>query len=171
MANSLISMKVTTPVIDIANYLKQETDKKLNSIMDGMCEIGRSCVRIAKNLPQNGSRAQFPAPYTKLEAHKPNYVDWTTNLRKSISWAVLNNGIEYKAEIGEVQNARDYYNELKSQYSNGLVLLVMATGQSPTNGSSYARYVQALGYDVLSSAQLEMQAMAKQIIQSMVSYG
>lgn len=155
-------------VRDTEAFIKQETERYIKVVMDGMCEIGQKCVQIAKNLPQGGNRAKYPAAYVYLGDTKPNYTDWTTNLRESISWAVLRNGVEYKSEIGNVQNAQEYYNELKSEYSNDLVLLVMATGQDPNNKNAYAGYVQALGYDVLASSQLEMEAIAEQTIQKLI---
>lgn len=154
---------------DTEAYIKAETERRIKLAMDGMCEIGQKCVQVAKNLPQGGSRSQYPTPYVYLGDTRPNYTDWTTNLRESISWAVLREGIEYKSEIGSVQNAMDYYNELKGEYNSGIVLLVMATGQDPKNANSYAGYVQALGYDVLASSQLEMEAIAYKTIEKLIN--
>lgn len=169
MAQVIGSLKLDTSIADIDAYIKGETNKAENKMMDSLCEIGRNCVRVAKSLPQGGSRMQFPEPYRYLGDTKPNYTDWTTNLRESIGWSVLKDGSEYKAEIGNVQTARDFYNELKGQYSIGINLLVMATGQSPTDGLAYAGYVQALGYDVLSSAQLEMEKTAQKTIEKLIN--
>lgn len=169
MANSFISLKMTTSMTDIEKNIKVAINNRIDKMMDGLCTLGRNCIKIAKNLPQGGIRMQYPEPYKYLGDTKPNYTDWTSNLRKSIGWAVIKDGAEYKAEIGKVQTANEYYNELKNQYSSGIYLLIMATGESPKDGRAYAGYVQALGYDVLSSAQLEMEATAKQVIQKLIN--
>jgi hypothetical protein len=166
MATPLIRFRVLTPINTIKKYIEDETTKKTDRIADGMCELGKKCAEIAVNLPQNGSRAQYPVPYTQLPKHQPNYVDWTGNLRESIGWAVLKNGKEYMSDLGKIENTRTYFQRLKNltQYTNGIVLLVMATGKDPKTGKGYARYVQALGYDVLASSQLELEASAVKMI-------
>lgn len=169
MLNPVLSLKMITPLKDIDDYLQKEARDTMRGIALGLCELGRNCVRVAKNLPQGGSRSQYPAPYERLGDTKPNYTDWTTNLRRSIGWAVLRDGVEYLSDIGNVQTAREYYNEIKREYDQGIVLLVMATGQSPKDGRAYAGYVQALGYDVLSSSQLEMEQTAEQTIQKLIN--
>lgn len=170
MPKPVLTLKMVTPLKEIDDYLQKEAREMIRGISLGLCQLGRNCVRIAKELPQGGSRAQYPAPYERLGDTKPNYTDWTTNLRRSIGWAVLRDGVEYLSDIGNVQTAREYYNEIKGNYDQGIVLLVMATGQSPKNGEAYAGYVQALGYDVLSSSQLEMEQTAEQTIQKLI-YG
>jgi hypothetical protein len=153
-----------TPLANIERYMNERLDANMAKIADGFCDIGRECVKVAKSLPQNGSRAQYPAPYERLPPHQPYYVDWTTNLRNSIGWAVLINGRVYKKDTGSIKNTANYLNELIPEYTDGVILLVMATGESPRDGRSYARYVQALGYDVLKTAELRAPDIAKRIV-------
>ncbi len=66
MAQPLIRMRILTPISDIKKYLETEMKAMENKAADAMCELGRKCAEIAVNLPQNGSRAQYPVPYTQL---------------------------------------------------------------------------------------------------------
>jgi len=79
-----------------------------------------------------------------------SYKDRTSNLRNSVGYVVLHNGVTMKTSTpgsGDGKSkALSYLSELSSQYSKGWVLIVVA-------GMHYAEYVQAKGYNVLSSAE------------------
>ncbi len=162
-----MAIKMITPISQIEKMLKYGVDQNEIAMAEVLCDVGRKCVKIAKDLPQNGSRAGYPVPYEYLLPHQENYVDWTQNLRKSISWAVIKNGQVYDVDLGPIGNTRLYFEELKKDYPTGLVLLVMATGNDPKTGESYAYYVQALGYDVLKSAQLQGEQIAQQLLRKL----
>lgn len=164
-----VEIKMITKLSDIDKYIQSVVNDSTNKIAESFCEIGRECVRVAKELPQGGFRAQYPIPYKYLGDTRPNYTDWTQNLRKSIGWAVLKDGEVYKVDLGVIGNTRLFFEDIKSQYTDGIILLVIATGSSPKDQTAYAGYVQALGYDVLKTSELKAPQIAQDIINKLLS--
>ncbi|MFJ1411695.1 hypothetical protein [Capnocytophaga canimorsus] len=81
-----------------------------------------------------------------------NYKNQTGNLRNSVGYRVILNGIVQKeANINSLN--KKLTDEISLKYPTGLVLIVVA-------GMNYASYVEAKNYNVLSSAEL----MAEQIL-------
>ncbi|MFJ1439294.1 hypothetical protein ACILPE_06110 [Capnocytophaga canimorsus] len=81
-----------------------------------------------------------------------NYKNQTGNLRNSVGYRVILNGIVQKeANINSLN--KKITDEISLKYPTGLVLIVVA-------GMNYASYVEAKNYNVLSSAEL----MAEQIL-------
>ncbi len=163
-----MTLELLTKLSDINKYVESEIKSGKKLIANGFCEIGIECSKIAKERPQGGTRAQYPTPYKYLGNTRPNYTDWTQNLRKSIGWAVLNDGDVYQVDLGPIGNTRLFFEEIKSNYSDGIILLVMATGSSPDKQTAYAGYVQALGYDVLKTSELQAPKVAKKIIKKLL---
>ncbi len=91
-----------------------------------MTSYGNKCITEAKN---NGS-----------------YTDQTGNLRNSIGYVVLYDGV-VKSSVLANQQGKKLLEELIPKYSKGLVLIVVA-------GMNYATYVEAKNYNVLTSAEL-----------------
>ncbi len=75
-----------------------------------------------------------------------NYTDRTTNLRNSIGYVVLLNGVVQNKSL-KGKHSKKLIEELMPKYSKGIVLIVVA-------GMHYATYVEAKNYNVLSSAEL-----------------
>lgn len=81
-----------------------------------------------------------------------SYTDRTGNLRNSIGYVVLIDGKVYsqstylKSNEGSVKS-QELLRKLQSQYTKGIVIIMVA-------GMNYAAYVEAKGYNVLTSAEL-----------------
>lgn len=97
-------------------------------------EVGEECIAEARN---NGA-----------------YQDQTGNLRNSVGYCVLLNG-EVKGQKVSHLNKKTI-DEVSQKYPKDLVLIVVA-------GMNYAAYVEAKGYNVLSSTQLKAESILKQI--------
>ncbi|MGQ2091715.1 hypothetical protein ACQ1R0_05860 [Ornithobacterium rhinotracheale] len=104
------------------NAVKQEVDYNVFRILR---RVGEKCVTEAKD---NG-----------------NYQNITHNLRNSISYAIIKNGlvVERNAVRPESNKAID---DVAMKYPRGYVLVVVA-------GMNYALYVESKGYNVLSTAE------------------
>ena len=105
------------------------------------------------------------------------FKDHTANLRSSISYIVVKDGVEIgssaekfqpttaidakskKSSVGTegYQNGLEYARQLASSVTNGIALVVVA-------GMNYALHVERSGYDVLSGAQINSERMFKSII-------
>ena len=84
-----------------------------------------------------------------------SYTDRTGNLRTSVGYVVLLDGIEQsQSNINKLN--RKQFDTIKAKYPKGLVLIVVA-------GMNYAAYVEAKGYNVLSSAELMAENILKQL--------
>lgn len=121
---------------------------------------------------QNAKEAAITAlNYVGLECVKEarkngKYTDRTGNLRSSIGYVVLENGIPIKkggyqkvlSTATEAQAKSDsLISSLAATYKTGLVLIVLA-------GMDYAVYVEAKGYNVLNSAE----TLAKKLVPQML---
>lgn len=78
-----------------------------------------------------------------------NYIDRTGNLRSSIGYIVVNNGVIMNRNYKLVKGGEDgmlkgqsVAEQAATEHSKGIVLIVTA-------GMQYALYVEAMGYDVL----------------------
>ncbi|GJH39891.1 hypothetical protein RCZ04_04410 [Capnocytophaga sp. HP1101] len=112
-------------------------EKYINEAINKFIEVGERCIREARD---NGA-----------------YTDRTGNLRSSVGYVVLLNGSEKsKSRISTLN--QNLIEEVKAQYPKDLVLIVVA-------GMNYAAYVEAKGFNVLSSAEL----MAKNILTKLYS--
>lgn len=84
------------------------------------------------------------------------YVDQTGNLRASIGYTVFKDGqavLSQYQETGEANaatKARQLAENVAKQYPKGILLVVVA-------GMNYAVYVEAKGYNVLTSAEQKAQ--------------
>ena len=85
------------------------------------------------------------------------YTDRTGILRNFVGYIVLLNSVEKSKSNISALNQK-LIEELKSKYPKDLVLIVVA-------GMNYAAYVEAKGFNVLSSAEL----MAKNILTKLYS--
>lgn len=108
--------------------ISEQIDRLEAAALYGLCYVGERCVVEART---NGM-----------------YVDRTGNLRSSIGYAVVKNGELYKVGgmVGKAGESRDLIERLASG-SKGFVLIVIA-------GMNYACYVEAIGLNVITSAEL-----------------
>lgn len=110
-------------------------EQYINSATQKFIEVGERCITEARD---NGS-----------------YTDRTGNLRSSVGYVVLLDGVEQsQSNINKLN--RKQFDIIKAKYTKGLVLIVVA-------GMNYAAYVEAKGYNVLSSAELMAENILKQL--------
>lgn len=138
--------------------LKTGLNAKMKDIADLLIKqlsyIGEECIRIAR---ESGS-----------------YNDITGNLRSSIGYVILYDGKpvvsgalkQYSGKKGEGEDgppaAEALLTSLQAKYPWGIVLIVCA-------GMKYAAYVEAVHHkDVLTSAEIKSEALAKQLLKGLV---
>lgn len=127
----------------------------INILTKQLSYIGEECVRIAR---ESGS-----------------YNDITGNLRSSIGYVVLYDGKpvvngaskQYGGKKGNGEQgaaaAKALLTELQAKFPWGLVLIVCA-------GMKYAAYVEAVRHkDVLTSAELRAESLAKQLLNGFIT--
>ena len=116
---------------------KEQIHSKLTAkVVDCLTKAGELCIAEART---SGS-----------------YTDRTGNLRNSVGYVVLVDGkTERQANINAL-NAKQV-NDLAPKYRSGIVLIVVA-------GMKYAAYVEAKGYNVLTSAELLAEKIAPQLL-------
>lgn len=131
-----MGVRMITPANEIELKIMTDAQKRRKVIVDTMCYVGEMCIAEART---NGS-----------------YTDQTGNLRSSIGYVVLVDGMVYQQNYADqVLNGVDGAGQSKSflqkqalkARKSGIVLMVAA-------GMNYAEMVEARGYNVLSSAQL-----------------
>ena len=128
-------IKQITPQSEINAYLEDAMTKKENDIIKVLKRVGELCINEARS--------------------NPGYMDQTGNLKSSIGYVVVRNGVVVgKAGFSLVKNGKDgqsegkkYLEEKINEYSQGIVLIIVA-------GMNYAFYVENTGRNVLSSAEL-----------------
>lgn len=135
-----------TPIKVIGDHIKASVEAKMKVIINTFCYVGEQCIIEARD---NG-----------------DYTDQTGNLRSSIGYAVLWNGKIIQKECADkVKNGDEgtskgekfLSDRIKKAQKKGVVLIVTA-------GMNYAEYVEAKGYNVLTSAELKAGPMIKSIL-------
>lgn len=122
---------MTTPMSSIENYIKQQIERKQAAIINAFEYVGVTCQNEAR---ENGS-----------------YKDRTGNLRSSIGYAIVVNGMIHSTSNLDQNTggakAQYYLKKLASQFPQGIVLILVA-------GMQYAAHVEAINLNVLTSAEL-----------------
>ena len=141
-------IKLVTPGRQIkADYTTQYDERVRRIVLNTLQYVGESCITEARN---NG-----------------NYIDRTGNLRSSIGYVVVNNGIivtqgnsqKYlEGTLGETNGVK-FVRDLAARNNKGMVLIVAA-------GMNYAVYVEARGYNVLTSAELLADSLVPQMLRA-----
>lgn len=129
-----MGMRQITPKKEVVDYLKEQIRLREKVIINVLNRVGLLAISEARN---NGS-----------------YIDQTGNLRSSIGYAVLRNGIIVKkssfTKVKQGQSGKlsgnQFIRELVNQNRTGLVLIVVA-------GMNYAAYVETK-LNVLTSSEL-----------------
>lgn len=101
-----------------------------------------------------------------------SYTDQTGNLRSSIGYMILKNGIVIDGLFEEASSGTDrktglskgkaLADELRTQFSEGYVLVVVA-------GMEYAVYVEAMGLDVLTFTEAKTKGLLSNLIKGVVN--
>lgn len=133
-----------TPDSAFSNFLNETKQIVLDRALKAFVYVGEACLREAR---LNG-----------------NYIDRTGNLRNSIGYAVLFNGKVIQestyANTEGGQKGKKHLDALKKQYQTGIVLVV-------STGMSYAAYVEARNYNVITSAELLANKLVPQIMKQL----
>jgi len=120
---------------DVQSYMDEQLLEQKKVLINTLIYIGKQCVNKARSLN--------------------TYQDQTGNLRSSIGFMVLDNGsVVGSSSFPTVKSGKDgkstgldFIKSLAAEERSGLVLIVVA-------GMNYASYVEAIGLDVLISAEL-----------------
>ena len=152
----------TTPMSEIAASLRKGVEDVIRAVAYRLSAIGEEVVNHARSLPS-------PPKEMKGKPHKPNYIDWSSNLRSSIGYVISVNGRIYgqggfEPEKGGDKGAKQgaaFAKRLVSQYPKGICLIVVA-------GMRYATYVSAKGYDVLDSSELLADQLVPRMLRRLV---
>lgn len=142
----------------IEEIVKKFNEKQKGVIVNRLNRIGEKCVNVARNLPS-------PTAEAAGKKHQPNYIDWTGNLRHSISYLV---GLDGEIKNSDIRNdkikespsknlSEETANKVLSDSGKGIILIMVA-------GMDYAPYVSKKGYDVLDSAVLEMKSEFQKLV-------
>lgn len=141
-------MKQLTPERSLLAKLESELERKEKVIIKTLIYVGQTCVNEARN---NGS-----------------YIDQTGNLRSSIGFMVINNGrVVHKGGFQKIKEGseglkegRQFIEKVVSEHSKGIHLIVVA-------GMNYAAYVEDMGKNVLTTAELRANEMVPQMLKSL----
>jgi hypothetical protein len=120
---------------DIEKAIKEELDKKEKVIINTLNYVGKTAVNVARS------------------GHK--YIDQTGNLTSSIGYMIVKDGAvlnessfpTVKGGSKGKSEGKAFLSSLLLEYPRGIYLIVVA-------GMKYAAYVEAIGLDVLTSAEL-----------------
>lgn len=146
-----VSLDIDVLMGEIGSYIEEQVKQNISLFIEAFRRIGEECINVAR---------------VKVKALPRDYQDQTGNLRSSIGYAILDDGelvdapkivpVTKEGREGEGE-ALKYIDTLRKTYPEGLVLLVVA-------GMDYAAYVQAKGYDVLTSAELRMEELKERMV-------
>lgn len=144
-------IKQITPQIVIQRAIEMRIQRLLTVAVRQLCYIGEEVVKYAR------------------DPNRKRYTDLTGNLTSSIGYAVIMDGeimqqsgfeaVKGKKGIGKKgsKTGCQLLMELIAKYQSGLVLIVIA-------GMSYAVHVEAMGLDVLDSAEVKAQDLVKKLL-------
>lgn len=125
-----------TPKADVEAYLQDQLAKREKSIIETLNFVGIQCVNNAKDISIG------------------NYIDQTGNLRSSIGYAIIQNGVVVnQSRFEQVKDGKEgkkegaeLLSDLIGKNTQGIVLIVVA-------GMNYAAYVET-NRNVITSAEL-----------------
>lgn len=138
--------RMTTPIQTIGDKINVSVEARLQVIVNTLCYVGEQCIIEARD---GGT-----------------YTDQTGNLRSSIGYAVIWDGKVVqrdcidKIKQGDkgVSDGNEYLSKcIKGRRRKGIVLIVTA-------GMNYAEYVEAKGFNVLTSAELKAGPLVKSLL-------
>ena len=140
-----MKLKLITPKQTFANMIAQGMERMEQHIIRMLCYVGEQCI--------NDGRL------------RGSYTDRTGNLRSSIGYVVVKDGQIIQLTMNPVtlngkdgtSNGEAYLRSLVGEYTNGIALIVVA-------GMKYAAYVEARGYNVISSAELLAETLISQLL-------
>ena len=137
-----------TPQRNEEDYVRRRLDEMVTRLIEKLAEIAEEACDTAR---QN---------------HK--YQDQTGNLSSSIGYCIIRDGeivreggfTVVKSGAEGAAKGREYLHQLAPEHSRGLVLLVVA-------GMEYSGYIEAMGLDVLDSAEIKARELTRQLLSSL----
>lgn len=147
--------RMITPLNAVEKHIQECIENAYRVIVNTLCYVGERCIIEART---NG-----------------NYQDQTGNLRSSIGYAVVWDGkvvqmdhvekvivrkeskVVSEGDDGVTEGEKFLQTRIKKARKKGIVLIVTA-------GMNYAEYVEARGYNVLSSAELKAEPLIRSLL-------
>jgi hypothetical protein len=130
-------IRMVTPVKQITRYSVERIEENQLKFAKMLDNVGLQCVTEAR---KNGS-----------------YNDRSGNLRNSIGYVVLVDGRVYSGDQGSRPETQSLLAEVIPQFRTGIALIVAA-------GMEYAGYVEARGFNVITSSRLLAQKLVPQML-------
>lgn len=124
----------------IERFADNVVENIIQKVINAFLELGERCVAQARD--------------------KGSYQDRTGNLRNSIGYVVLRDGVKVGGSNPIRQEGKKFLEELSWKYRNGIVLIIVA-------GMNYATYVEARNYDVLTSAELLAERLVPKLLKDL----
>lgn len=147
-----MGIELITPLDEVIKEIESRERRMADALVYAYKYVGERVIAHVRSLPSPNA-ADFPAG-RPIPPHKPNYIDWTANLRNSIGYVIVVDGqvvdeagfdIAPKGQDGAA-SGKMLAKSLISLYPKGIALIIVA-------GMHYASYVAAKGYDVIDSAE------------------
>lgn len=131
------AIRMVTPVENIMKFLGEELEKDQIKIAQALDYVGSRCLTEART------------------GH--TYQDQTGNLTSSIGYVVVMNGRIFSQDMGNRPETQSLLAEVMPQFRMGVALIVAA-------GMEYSGYVEARGFNVITSSRLLAQKLVPQIL-------
>lgn len=140
-----MKIKVITPKETLARMAVEGVERVRQYIIRMLAYVGEQCINDARL--------------------RGSYTDRTGNLRSSIGYVVTYNGRIVQLTMnpqtlngsGGTKEGEDYLRSLANEFNTGIALIVVA-------GMKYAAYVEARGYNVISSAEMLAETLIPQLV-------
>lgn len=140
-----MNVKLITPKQTIERMVAEGVEHIKQYTIRMLCYAGEQCINDARL--------------------KGSYTDRTGNLRSSVGYVVVDSGRIVQLTMNPVtlngkdgtKNGEDYLRSLVGEFSTGVALIVVA-------GMKYAAYVEARGYNVITSAEMLAETLIPQLI-------
>jgi hypothetical protein len=142
-----MALRRITSISEVTEHLEKEIEKREKVIINTLKYVGEQCVNDAR---MNG-----------------DYMDQTGNLRSSIGYVVVKNGIvlslskfnKVKSSSEGKSEGLELANKLASKSTTGIVLIVVA-------GMNYASYVET-NRNVITSSELLAEKLVPQLLKQL----
>lgn len=157
-----MAIDMITPEEAVTREIEAAMQREYEVLFETLAYVGESAVAHARSLVSPNAK-DFNE---RIPPHQPNYIDWTANLRSSIGYVVISEGRVVAGSAFEtIKNGREgpeegrkFAESMLSKFATGIHLVVVA-------GMKYASCVSAKGYDVLDSAELLAEKLAKELLE------
>ena len=143
-------IKMTTSPQEIRNYLQQQLERKHRAMIAALQYVGEACLKQAR------------------DGHK--YINRTGNLASSVGYCIVEDGkianesswqMQLNGSEGQGEGIK-YLHSLATQAGHGITFIMVA-------GMPYAQYVEAMGLDVLDSAEINAESMIPRVLKALFS--